>query len=350
MLELPTIPGLSRSSLELLEATGFRRLEELAEATADRLTAELEKANRVLKIAESSPEHEDVAAWIQYARERVGVTEDQVDVVAAVAVDYEKNPKVISMLNASPLAIPLPPQLLKEQGLAVPEITPGLLLNRYVGDLDVRVEKRIPQIRAEAHPAAYIQTSDRALQSKLDIDVSRIKSVQDIGPRHPRNPHAVSNGESDRVALIRAPLPGTNEGVAPESRRFVRGVLHNHPVKIYAGAFLTLLLMALAPVAVSASLLLLLSREKPQSYAWVPEWWLVFPLALPVIFLAWLIWASGGNCRICGQKLFVHRTHLKNAKAHYVAGLGYVLPLCVHIILFRWFRCSHCGTPVRLKK
>jgi hypothetical protein len=58
----------------------------------------------------------------------------------------------------------------------------------------------------------------------------------------------------------------------------------------------------------------------------------------------------GGSCRICGQKLFAHRTHLKNSRAHHVPGLGYILPLCVQVILFRWFRCSHCGTPIRLKE
>jgi hypothetical protein len=30
--------------------------------------------------------------------------------------------------------------------------------------------------------------------------------------------------------------------------------------------------------------------------------------------------------------------------------IGYIFPLCVHIILFRWFRCTHCGTPIRLKE
>jgi hypothetical protein len=27
-----------------------------------------------------------------------------------------------------------------------------------------------------------------------------------------------------------------------------------------------------------------------------------------------------------------------------------VVPLCLHLLLFSWFRCSSCGTPVRLKK
>ena len=57
-----------------------------------------------------------------------------------------------------------------------------------------------------------------------------------------------------------------------------------------------------------------------------------------------------GSCLICWQKLFIHRSHLKNAKAHHLPVLGYILPLCFHLLVFRWFRCTHCGTPVRLKE
>jgi hypothetical protein len=41
---------------------------------------------------------------------------------------------------------------------------------------------------------------------------------------------------------------------------------------------------------------------------------------------------------------------LKNRKAHHIPVLGYVFAVAVHIVLFRWFRCTYCGTPVRLKE
>lgn len=88
----------------------------------------------------------------------------------------------------------------------------------------------------------------------------------------------------------------------------------------------------------------------PGRFAWVPPWLLWFPATLPLFGIAWVIWGLNGSCRICGQKLFLHRSHLKNAKAHHVRGLGYIIPLCFQILLFRWFRCTHCGTPVRLKE
>jgi hypothetical protein len=348
MSELLTIPGLDQPFLELLEAAGFHDFKDLAESDEEELALELERANRILKIAGSAPCQDTVAAWVRHAREQTGVTEEE---PVLVAVDYEKNAKVLVMLRSSPLAIPLPGNALKDKGLTVQDIPSGLLLNEYPGDLDTRVEKRIPMARTDGPShAPYVQVSDKFGESKLDIDVSRLKSMSDMGPGLPRVHAAPPPEEEDRVGLIRAPKASTNEGRDANSRRFIRGILHSHPGGMYAGAILTLALMVIGPAAVAAAFLLLLSREMPETFGWVEAWWLAFPIALPVLALAWAVWGLSGKCRVCGQTLFLHRAHRKNAKAHYVPWLGYVLPLCVHILLFHWFRCSHCGTPVRLKK
>ncbi len=113
---------------------------------------------------------------------------------------------------------------------------------------------------------------------------------------------------------------------------------------------MTIAVMVLVPLSVISAALLFLSREIPATFGWVPSWLLVFPMVLPLAGIAYLIWGVTGSCRICGQKLFVHRAHLKNSRAHRVRGLGYILPLCFHLLVFRWFRCTHCGTPVRLKE
>jgi hypothetical protein len=112
----------------------------------------------------------------------------------------------------------------------------------------------------------------------------------------------------------------------------------------------TLVLAVMLPIGIISAALLLLSQEVPQHFSWVPEWVLVFPLSLPVLAIAWLIWGLSGSCRICGQKLFVPRMCLKNSKAHHITGLGYIASVCLHMLLFKWFRCTYCGTPVRLKK
>jgi Domain of unknown function (DUF4332) len=350
MADLLSIPGLGKTSLELLEAAGFHDVDALSRVGAEDLVRELERANSILGISKRAPGRAVVAKWIATAREQAGLRQEPAG-PSLVPVDYEKTPQVISMLSASPFAIPLPARLLVENQLGVSDIPAGILLNRYSGDLDVRVDERLPKNRQPKPPASsgYVQLADSASQ-KLEIDTSRIKSINDMDDALPRMAAVKTSPANDRVALIRAPRSDTNRGRSPESRWYIRGVLHSHPVSIYVGAFFTLLLMVLLPVAILSGLLLLASAELPGPFAWVPPWLLWFPATLPLFGIAWVIWGLHGSCRICGQKLFMHRSHLKNAKAHRVRGLGYIIPLCFQILLFRWFRCTHCGTPVRLKE
>jgi hypothetical protein len=245
----------------------------------------------------------------------------------------------------------MPARLLVENQLGVSDIPAGILLNRYSGDLDVRVDERLPKNRQPkpAPSAGYVQLAD-ASPERIEIDTSRIRSINGMDDALPRMAAVKSSPANDRVALIRAPRSNTNKGRSPESRWYIRGVLHSHPVSTYFGALVTLLVMVWVPVSIISALLLLASAEKPGMFAWVPPWLLWFPASLPLFGIAWVIWGMNGSCRICGQKLFMHRSHLKNAKAHHVRGFGYIVPLCFQILLFRWFRCTHCGTPVRLKE
>jgi hypothetical protein len=179
---------------------------------------------------------------------------------------------------------------------------------------------------------------------------SRIKSTDTLAGKAPHNEKSTETANEERISLIRGPRVETNRGRDPRSRFYIRGVLHSHPISLIAGAFFTLVLWFLLPLAIISSVLLLLSREMSADFGWVPKWILAFPVGLPVCGLAYLFWGVNGRCRICGQKMFVPRMCLKNSKAHHVRGLGYIIPVCIHILLFKWFRCTYCGTPVRLKK
>ena len=352
MANLLSISGIGKSSLEFLEAAGFCDQEALAKADVDGLYRELERANGILKIAKRAPAKNTVKSWIDQARTLTGIG-DEPEPPAPEPVNYEQNPQVISMLGTAPFAIPLPVRILMDNHLAVPDIPPAILLNHYSGDLDVRVEQRIPQNRTQKTQFASnnnVQIAENVGQQRLDIDTSKIRSTEDMPAPAPRLASTKKTREDERVALIRSPLPETNTGRNPQSRRYIRGVLHTHPKMIITGAVVTLILMVLTPAAMISALLLLLSGEIPKTFGWVPAWLLAIPASLPVFGIAYLIWGMGGSCRICGQKLFMACAHLKNSKAHHVRGLGYVLPLCCHILAFRWFRCTHCGTPVRLKK
>jgi hypothetical protein len=178
-------------------------------------------------------------------------------------------------------------------------------------------------------------------------------SAQPAGPavqKGRRIPASKSGHEEDRVALMRAPLAETNLGKDPESRSYIRGVLHTHPWHLRLGALFSLLLIANLAAAIASAFLLLASEEYPELFGWVPAWFLAFPISLPVTAAGYLFWGMSARCLICKQKLFVRSGALKHVKAHRLPGLGFVVPLCLHIFAFHWFRCPSCGTPVRLRK
>jgi len=353
MSTLLTIPGIGQSSVELLEAAGFLDETSLAKAGLDQLVSELERANSILKIAKRAPRRREVEKWLSTARERTGYhPQEHKEDVPLEAVNYEGNPAVLELLAKAPSALPLPVKLLMENALAVSDIPPAVLLNRVVGDLDVRITES--QKQRGPNGGAVVQVGE-GLISRREIDATRLRSVADLPAASAGVPGPVSsplamNGD-DRVALIRAPRESTNRGRNPESRFYIRGVLHSHPLSVLFGAMVTLLMMAILPLAVISAILLLLSDVQPGLFGWVPKWSLVFPCALPIAGLAYLIWGVGaGKCRICGQRLFVPKHCRKNAKAHHVPFIGYILPTALHMLVFRWFRCTYCGTPVRLKE
>lgn len=350
MTNLNSIPGIGKLSLELLEAAGFADAESLAKAGVEELALELDRANSILQIAKKAPTRGSVEKWITSARDLTGV-EKNTSVRAVMPVNYEDSPEVVTMLEAAPFAIPLPARVLVEQKLAVADIPPAILLNRYSGDLEVRVEDRIltPRGGRPAPPSNNVKIADTSA-TRIEIDTSKFKTTEALMGDGPRTQTSKMSSGNDRVALIRAPRVETNLGRDPQSRRYIRGVLHSHPVALSIGALLTLMLSVLLPVGIISAVLLLLSGENPEHFGWVPRWLLVFPLALPVFGLLYLFLAISGTCRICGQRLFVPRVCLKNAKAHHIHGLGHIIPVSLHMLLFKWFRCTYCGTPVRLKK
>lgn len=352
MHALDEIPGIGKASLQFLAAVGIDRAEELAAQDVDHLVAELKHANRLLSIAKRAPGKATCAKWVSQAKELVG--EEPVVVASREIeppVNFEANPEVAEMLSRAPYAIPLPGKIMMENGLRVNDVPAGLLLNCYSGDLDVQIgypaapKTDVPLLRPSGNVESIVRHATRSHAG--------VQAAKAIGPAHrkgERVPVSKSDHEEDRVALIRAPLEETNRGKDPESRRYLRGVLHTHPWHLRVGALLSLLLLINLPLAVVSAFLLLASREYPEIFAWGPEWLLAFPAALPVTGLGYLFWGVTGKCRICTQKLFIHQGALKHPKAHRLPGMGYVVPLCLHLLTFSWFRCSSCGTPVRLKK
>lgn len=355
MAELSRINGIGTSSLELLEAVGISNAEELAIQGADALVQELEHVIEVLAINRRAPAKATVEKWIAGA---IGLTEGTLGQDEAqpkpdlrIPVNYEANPQVAEMLSRAPFAIPLPGRIMMEKGLAVSDVASGLLLNRYSGELEVRVDGSPDSdpVLSARRPPGNMETIEMK-DGRRHFEASSAMRMTPSPGNGKKIPKSRTDGKEDRVSQIRAPGELTNLGKNPESRNFVRGVLHIHPWRLRTGAIFSLMLVVNLPLAIAAALFLLLSREYPVTFPWVPEWFLVFPPALPLFGLGWLIWAQPLKCRICSQKLFVHSRALKHVKAHRMPGMGYVVPLSLHLLVYSWFRCSSCGTPIRLKK
>lgn len=352
MSELASIPGIDEAFHELLEAAGFLDANAIARTGAEQLESELMRANEMLHITEQLPYRAIIEKWVHAAREIAGAQADELTSKNSTPVNYEQTEQGAAMLATAPFAIPLPAQVLVSHQLGLAEVPSAILFNSYVGSLDVRSGRKLSGNRSSRLTTGsdhQTKTSETASQ-RLDIDTTKLRSTQNLRESPVQAPVVKNSSVNERVNLLRAPRPETNKGRNPESRRYIRGVLHSHPLSITMGALVTLVLIFIVPTAVISSLLLLLSSEMPAHFSWVPRWFIAFPLILPLFGIFYLMWGMGGSCRICGQNLFRHRFHRKNNRAHHVVGLGYIVPLCFHILLFRWFRCTHCGTPVRLKE
>lgn len=360
MPDISSITGIGKDALSLLEVAGFDDLDSLANASADELHARLTKANDTLHITKQAPSEDEVESWIQQAQahldhETTPAPENQAtpDSPPPPPANYELTPELRSLLARAPLALPLPAKLLVEHSVAVATIPEAILTNRHEGDLEMRVTKHIPQApyRRNAPPApSRSARNDSGPEGRLHIDTSRVRMAGEALENVPIPANFKAAHDDEHKMRMQAPRPETNKGRSRHSRSYIRGVLHNRPVMIYSGALITLCTLLLIPLACVSTVLLIIANVKPEALPWAGHWLLIPPCALVLFSILWLFVSFQGSCRVCGQKLFVHRHHRKNAKAHHIKGLGYIIPLCVHILLFRWFRCTHCGTPIRLKE
>ena len=135
----------------------------------------------------------------------------------------------------------------------------------------------------------------------------------------------------------------TNKGVKPESRRYVRGVLHKEPGSVLVSSFALLLSFVLVIVGLAGIPLVLWDKEQ--------FFWAIYsPSLIVVAFLVWFFIARKGSCPVCRQRQYSPKACFKHVKAHRIPFLGYMISTAIHVILFNWFRCIFCGTSIRIKE
>lgn len=402
MSELLTIEGIASDEVELLEATGWTDLNAVAKANVDVLVREMAKANDMLRIVARAPERKKVERWVDSAAKLVGkprssrsvrpVSEEapvepvapkpavvlaeekaeaeEIPLPLGEPVNFEADPEVLVMLAAAPVALPLPARVLAEQGIAPSEIAIAPVLNRAEGDLDVRIaapdadgdageEAPIPDApaaqanrRTPAPIAVQIRDSQPSGGGRRGIDTARVRTLEEYQGEAPaQRPSASKSGMQDeRIALLRSPRPETNKGRSPDSKFFIRGVLHDQPLKVWFGGLVAVLLQLCIPLAVVSAPLLILLDQMPEKFSWVPKWIIAFPIAVPILGLFYALVSARAKCRVCAQRIYVPKNCLKNRKAHYFPFLGHIGALALHVITFKWFNCTYCGTSIRIKK
>jgi hypothetical protein len=300
------------------------------------------------------------------------VAEPAFDEEAAIAkvsgpVNFEADPGVQKMLAHAPVAVPIPARMLAEKGILPSEIAVAPLLNRALGDLEVIVQETeageesperkktsIPTGAKEARvrPSSTPVHAETGANSPRGIDVARVRTVEEFQSDAPAPRSATSKvvTEDNRIALLRGPLPSTNANRKPSSPFYIRGVLHDRPLKVWFGGLFAVLLQLSLPLALVAAPLLILCDQEVKHFEWVPSWIIAFPIALPVFGLLYALVSTGAKCRVCGQRLYVPKNCLKNRKAHNALYFGHIGALAFHVMIFKWFNCTFCGTSIRIKK
>ncbi|PAW68503.1 MAG: hypothetical protein B9S38_11190 [Verrucomicrobiia bacterium Tous-C4TDCM] len=277
-------------------------------------------------------------------------------------VNFEAEPDVVEMLAVAPFAVPIPARMLAEKGIAPSEIAVAPVLNRAFGDMEVRVVIEKPQRKdlpvgaggnRRATAISSVQIADVGFSNgRRGIDTAKVRTTEEAqGDAPPVRVAPVKPGPEElRIALLRAPLPETNAGRKPGSPFYIRGVLHDRPYMAWFGGVFLVLLQLCLPLSVIAAPLLILSDQMPEDFAWVPHWIIVFPISLLLLGILYALIGTRAKCRVCAQRMYVPKQCLKNKKAHHLPLFGYVGAVAMHVILFRWFNCTFCGTSIRIKK
>ena len=353
MASLSSVPGIGPRLFKLLESAGFSESEDFEGLSAEEVLSHLEAANRDSGLMKTPPSLSQVQGWMDRSA-------PESTPASPGGVNYEEDADVMGMLAYAAVAQPLDPRHLAESGVSPTEVTEPIYLNHVTEEVHLRVSRK-PRERAGVGAVEKIEAREPvqtvAEPEPAPVDVSRVRSVEEFMPEGEdreeieRRDAEESRRRNEAARLTTTTRAETNKGRNPNSRRYIRGVLHPLPGKLRLGGLITLLVLLLVPLSLLIGFGLFLNDflETPP-FPWMSDWLLLVPAALPIVGFVWLLVAPGCRCRVCGQKLYLPKNCLKHRNAHKIPLIGYIVPTALHLLVFHWFRCIFCGTPIRLKE
>ncbi|MFC4995316.1 hypothetical protein [Rubritalea tangerina] len=341
MLSLSDIEGIDSPVVELFEAAGFTSVDVFILYRPEYLFTELAKANRMLKIVDEVPSIDALICW----------KESLIDPVQYRPIFY---PDELSTMSEEGqrihFATPMTEKFIESHAMDLATLPRASVVPAHEEGVDLVEIPEPTELGEESLLESGVVLPDKASTGKAivqtiapekrNVDKSKLKSVESLQQQSETLPVVEPNRERDRVRMAKKE---TNEGVDPQSKKYIRGVLHNDGRRTYIGAYGYVL-----------SLLLLMSSVLPIVYiVWKREDYLWGVLAPAIAFLGLCVYvfvARKSSCPVCRQRQFVPKACRKHVKAHSYPGLGNMLPTALHLISFKWFRCIFCGTAIRVKE
>lgn len=352
MKPIHDVENMQPEAVELLEAAGYMDANIIFDHKISDITTELIKANNVLEIIDTEPNRSMVVQWLKPLEARFGKTIDEEE----PEIDPNTLIRPRDILN-TPFAVPLSENFIKDHRIEVDEMPRGTV--RFL-DKELAIAHHNSEDLAEvSYNLVSDQPPSKGSSKNEDeketglfedpvftgedsniLDKSRILKMETF---QNEGSTVAPMQRAEDVNLTKTTRKETNAGVSPNSRFYIKGVLHKSVSRFKSGCFLFLLVNIMIFLSFAITALVLLDREK--------YWWAVWGPLLGV--LAIIIYFSGAqksSCPICNQRQFAPKRCLKHKNAHHWPLFGYMLPTAVHALFFKWFRCIFCGTSVRLKE
>ncbi len=351
MKPIHDVENMQPEAIELFEAAGYMDAETIFDHQISKITHELIKANSVLEIIDTEPNHAVVMQWLKPLEVKFGkfIDDETPEIDPSILIE----PKEI--LN-TPFAVPVSEDFMQKHHIDLSELPSGtvrflekeqaiaFLSNHGSGPVSYNVVSNqatdYPSNKTENEKTELADNSVSTGKERQILDRSRIVKMETYQKEGSRVAPIERNED---VNITKTTKKETNEGVNPESKFYIKGVLHKSASRFKSGCRSFILMNLLIFLSFALTSLVLVDREQ--------FWWAVWaPLLVVLAILIYLSGAQRSSCPICNQKQFAPKRCLRHKNAHHWALFGYMLPTAIHALLYKWFRCIFCGTSVRLKE